>query len=301
MELLKSLKIDVDGPSSETLGNLTSLSLDTSLSLREELFKQALTLNLACDNDSLVSRRDSRKKPLGIKLADVVTLIGCVKNSQVVPRSLLKNGKRSREYLDTQRKSEAALSSEPSGTPPNPSPSPPALSSQPQVIQSSESVSESSRFMSIMKDLNLLKNAISDLEKSVSFLTKQSLPLTPPNFCHVRVDFPNPSCLSIDTASLSALLGCPTLATLRVGSSLKVKIHKECLFNTTLFQIPRQFQVAREMEWPMEAEFEVSCGGMEGGGYGYNVCSSTLGQGGRMQSLTGFPTSTTCFVIVASS
>ncbi len=38
MELLKSLKIDVDGPPSETLGNLTSLSLDTSLTLREELF-----------------------------------------------------------------------------------------------------------------------------------------------------------------------------------------------------------------------------------------------------------------------
>ena len=161
MELLKSLKIDVDGPSSETLGNLTSLSLDTSLSLREELFKQALTLNLACDNDSLVSRRDSRKKPLGIKLAeDVVTLIGCVKNSQVVPRSLLKNGKRSREYLDTKRKSKAVLSSELSGTPSNPSPTSPAPSSQPQVIQSSESVSESSCFMSIMKDLNLLKNAV---------------------------------------------------------------------------------------------------------------------------------------------
>ena len=77
MELLKSLMIDVDGPTSETVGNLTSLSLDTSLSLREELFKQALALNLACDSDSLVSRRDSKKKPLGIKLAeDVVSLIG---------------------------------------------------------------------------------------------------------------------------------------------------------------------------------------------------------------------------------
>ena len=61
MELLKSLKIDVDGPSSETLGNLTALSLDTSLSLREEPFKQALTLNLACDNDSLVSSLDTRE------------------------------------------------------------------------------------------------------------------------------------------------------------------------------------------------------------------------------------------------
>ena len=34
--------------------------------------------------------------------------------------------------------------------------------------------------MSIMKDLNLLKNAVSDLEKSVTFLTKRSLPSTPP-------------------------------------------------------------------------------------------------------------------------
>lgn len=133
MELLKSLMIDVDGPTSETVGNLTSLSLDTSLSLREELFKQALALNLACDSDSLVSRRDSRKKPLGIKLAeDVVSLIGCVKNCQDIPRSLLKNGKRSREYLDSQRKTEATLTSEPSGTPQNvPSPTPPVPPSQP--------------------------------------------------------------------------------------------------------------------------------------------------------------------------
>ena len=76
MELFNSLKIAVDGPVSETLGALTSLSLDTSLTLREELFKQTLSLNLASDGDVLVSRRDSRKKPLGVKLAeDVVSLI----------------------------------------------------------------------------------------------------------------------------------------------------------------------------------------------------------------------------------
>ena len=104
MELFNSLKIAVDGPVSETLGALTSLSLDTSLTLREELFKQTLSLNLASDGDVLVSRRDSRKKPLGVKLAeDVVSLIGCIKNTLAVPRSLLKNGKRNKEYLDTQR------------------------------------------------------------------------------------------------------------------------------------------------------------------------------------------------------
>ena len=57
----------------------------------------------------------------------------------------------------------------------------------------------------------------------------------------------------------------------------------------TVFRMPRQFQVAREREWPMEAEFDVSCEGMGGGegGYDYNVCSSTLGQGGRMRSSSG--------------
>ena len=114
MELLNSLKIAVDGPISETLGALTSLSLDTSLTLREELFKQTLSLNLASDGDVLVSRRDSRKKPLGVKLAeDVVSLIGCIKNTLAVPRSLLKNGKRNKEYLDTQRTCEASLSNMP--------------------------------------------------------------------------------------------------------------------------------------------------------------------------------------------
>ena len=237
MELFNSLKIAVDGPVSETLGALTSLSLDTSLTLREELFKQTLSLNLASDGDVLVSRRDSRKKPLGVKLAeDVVSLIGCIKNTLAVPRSLLKNGKRNKKYLDTQRTCEASLSNMPCGPPPvMPSLSCPtpslAPSFQHQVIQSANSVSESTRFMSVMKDLNLLKNTVNELKKSLTHLLKLSLPSTPPNFCHVRVGFPNPSSLMIDTASLSDLLGCPALTSQRVGSSLKVKIHKECLFN----------------------------------------------------------------------
>ena len=56
MDLLTSLKIAIDGHTSETVGALTSLSLDTCLTIRDELFKQTLTLNLVCKDDVLVSR-----------------------------------------------------------------------------------------------------------------------------------------------------------------------------------------------------------------------------------------------------
>ena len=104
------LNVDVDGPNSETLLNLSSLSLDLLFSLREELFKQTLSQSLVCDGDVLVSRRDSKRKPLGTKLAeDIVSLIGCIKNGVDVPRTLLRNGKRSRKYFDSQKDVDASM------------------------------------------------------------------------------------------------------------------------------------------------------------------------------------------------
>ena len=168
MEFLNSLNVAIDCPVSETLEALSSLSLDTSLILREKLFFQSLSLNLACDGDVLVSRRDSRLKSLGIKLAeDVVTLIGCIKNSHAVPRGLLKHGKRSKDYLVKQRDFESSLSNtdmscESLSHDLTKSVSNPSLisSSQQQVFHSATSVSESIRYTSIMKEVNLLKNSV---------------------------------------------------------------------------------------------------------------------------------------------
>ena len=81
-----------------------------------------------------------------------------------------------------------------------------------------------------MKELNQLKDIVKELKKSVALLSNKSLQSTPPNFCHVRVILHNPSYITIDNASLSDLLGCPIINSLRVGSSLKVKIPKECLY-----------------------------------------------------------------------
>ena len=76
-----------------------------------------------------------------------------------------------------------------------------------------------------MKEVNLLKNSVNDLKKSLTHISKVSLQSAPPNFCHIRVVFPNPSCLSLDKLSLSNLLNCPVITCIRIGSSWKVKIH----------------------------------------------------------------------------
>ena len=55
--------------------------------------------------------------------------------------------------------------------------------------------------------------------------------ITVPNSCHVCVTFPShTSPIPCNDGSISSLLGCPILSLSRVGTStLKVKIHKECL------------------------------------------------------------------------
>ena len=54
-----------------------------------------------------MSRRDTRKSQLRHKLADdITTLLHCLKNNSKVPRSLLKNGKRSADYLESSRQSD---------------------------------------------------------------------------------------------------------------------------------------------------------------------------------------------------
>ena len=106
MERLREHGIDLNTPTSEYLHVLVSLSLETQLSIREELFKSAATSGLTTGGDVLVSRRDTRKNPLRHKLADDITsLLYCLKNNSKVPRSLLKNRKQSKSYLESSRNS----------------------------------------------------------------------------------------------------------------------------------------------------------------------------------------------------
>ena len=111
MEQIRELGVDLNAPASEYLPVLVSLPLQDSLSIRDDLFKSASALGLAAEGDVLVSRRDTRKHPLCHKLADdIIFLLHCQKNETHVPRSLLKNGKHTKNYLDSSRQSELAFS-----------------------------------------------------------------------------------------------------------------------------------------------------------------------------------------------
>ena len=129
MEKFKNLNIDLVAPTSDAILTISSLPLDELLSLRKDLFDEA-SLKLLCTNgDVLVSRRDSHKQSLSSKLADdIISLVMCIKNISMLPRSLLKNGKRSKSSLVQSRQTEFALS-QPSIT--SASSQPAAILSQP--------------------------------------------------------------------------------------------------------------------------------------------------------------------------
>ena len=68
--------------------------------------------------DVLVSHRLTRSgKPLNEKLSDDIwVLIQCIKGGMLVPRSILKNGKRDKSYLDASRSQTLAALGPPEST-----------------------------------------------------------------------------------------------------------------------------------------------------------------------------------------
>ena len=159
MDRIRGVGIDLNAPTREYLPVLVSQPLEN---LRVELFRSASLSGLATDGDALVSRRDTRKSPLRHKLADdITTLLHCLKNNSKVPRSLLKNGKRSADYLESSRQSELTSSQAFSTTASSPPPTPP-----PPAILPNDSV----RLSVIMKDINLLRDDINDLKREVAHL-----------------------------------------------------------------------------------------------------------------------------------
>lgn len=73
--------------------------------VRSDLFKVAMARNLVHRNDILVQRQKRSMGPrLEIKLAnDIAMLIYNLKNNVQVPRSLIRNGKKSSEYFTSAR------------------------------------------------------------------------------------------------------------------------------------------------------------------------------------------------------
>ena len=215
MEKFRELGLDLNVPKTECVSALATQPVDTLLDLRTCLFNHAAEKSLVTPGDELVGRRVTRTgKPLSEKLSDDIwTIIQCIKGSSPVPRSVLKNGKRDRSYLDALRAQSLAA--------PGPSDSR-TLIDAPQVI-----VSDEVRYSTIKKEINSLKEEVRSLKKDLSALHCTKSCSRASSSCHIYV---RPFTPIMSEADLSSIIKCPTLNATKVGFSWKVKIPRDCLY-----------------------------------------------------------------------
>ena len=101
MDSLQRLGIHPHLSKPDFLLALNSLSITVLGDLRYALFVDAVNKELVCNKKILVNRRGSAINPLPRKLAeDIWTLTDCLKHKKLVPRMILKNGKRDRETFE---------------------------------------------------------------------------------------------------------------------------------------------------------------------------------------------------------
>ena len=142
---------------------------------------------------------------------DIISLLICLKNERPVPRSLLKNGKRCKDYFNASRSTVSQ------GPPPT---TPPYLLGHTQCAPSSTDtdrlssthLGDSVRFTAIMKDINLLRNEVNALKIDVGVLHCQKQPTSVPSTCHIRVSFPSPVySATAEPCVMGNVLNCPVL------------------------------------------------------------------------------------------
>lgn len=88
-------------PQSEFIRDLERLPLDDLHTIRFKLFDIASGANLIIPGSSLVSRRDTPANPIRSKLSlDIWTITKCLENHSIIPRVLLKGGKKGRTQFE---------------------------------------------------------------------------------------------------------------------------------------------------------------------------------------------------------
>ena len=83
---------------------LRTRSISVLLGIRKSAFSKAISAGLANPKDILVGRKESAINPLNIKLSeDIWTIMHSIRNDTIIPRTLLKNGKRSKQEYEEPR------------------------------------------------------------------------------------------------------------------------------------------------------------------------------------------------------
>ena len=103
MDLLAKYGVNPGMPKTEFVHHLNVHSNVSLKKLREALFNQACEAELyprECQGLPLVSRRDTAIRPAASVLCeDVWVIMHCVENSVLLPRTVFKNGKRSKSFV----------------------------------------------------------------------------------------------------------------------------------------------------------------------------------------------------------
>lgn len=116
MELLAKFGVHSDLPKNEFVGQLVSNTTSSLRDLRRLLFQEASNLGLL-DTDlvdiPLVERCDTAIRPASTKLSDDIwTIVQCTCNLDSIPRTLLRNGKRSKDVLTASQRGPVPLATQ---------------------------------------------------------------------------------------------------------------------------------------------------------------------------------------------
>ena len=102
--------VNVQASWDESMNTLLTLPLENLTGLRLCLFEEVRLYSLTEPTDVLVNRKGSALRPKSHAIAsDILTLAASIQDRKVVPRSLLRNGKRSKLDLSTWRASDKCL------------------------------------------------------------------------------------------------------------------------------------------------------------------------------------------------
>ena len=94
--------VDIQASQDETTNVLLTLPLDDLSGLRLCLFEEARSYSLTEPNDVLVNRKGSALRPRSFAIvSDILTLAASIQDRKRIPRTLIRNGKRSKQDLSS--------------------------------------------------------------------------------------------------------------------------------------------------------------------------------------------------------
>ena len=256
MEALTRTGVNLDLPKNALVDSLLLSHSEEQLNdIRTQLFNSATLAGLAHPKDVLVKRLKRATGPsLTMKYAnDVAVLCYAIKNCQPLPRTLLRNGKRSAAAYITSRDGLASPSTHiDSSVPDTPSCPYPSHSDQRHLnsnVESSESHGEEKSITILTREISTLRCELTQLRSEIIDIRSICQPSAATGICFLYVRLKSlPAHGEVGKSMLGSLLQCPILCYTIIRHSptmtLKIKVLKTHLY-TALTSCNNQLATVR--------------------------------------------------------